>query len=110
MNYDQSATSTFPDWRHAYLSLFKSFKYDQGLPFTYQQFANQGFAMYHFDLGNDQSFNADHRTIKFNSQARMDVKFANKPDNEALVMLLYCESNENLMVNGARLASIDYHA
>ena len=108
MNY---TSTTEPCWVKPYMNLFDggSLKADQGLPITYDMFGNNGFAMYTFTFGRESNFSGDHTVVKSAGSARLDISFSPTSTNEALILLLYCESDEMISVDANRQVNRDFH-
>ena len=109
-NPDYATDSKKPDWTHPYLSLyFNQLKLNQERICNYSEFKN-GFVMYTFDFGTESPLAHDHIVMKkIASGARMDITFASNSSNDALVALLYTESQACLEIDGNRRISRDYY-
>ena len=75
---------------------------------TYEDFAERGFALFSFDLGNETNMSHDHVGLKRLGTARLTLEFASTSTNSSLVALMYCQSNQLITVDSNRRVEKDY--
>ena len=104
-----TADSTKPDWTRPYLALMNSTLKSQFAPgITYEMFKDTH-AIYCFDFGQMPGHELDHVLPKRSGgSARLDMTFAPKTRNVALVLLLYTETSQILEIDKNRQVHRDY--
>ena len=103
-------STTKPNWAAPYWGLHKKeMKLDAGNMISYEQYKS-GYTLYHFDLGSENTMANDHTTLKkVGGAARVDVTFSSSSSNEALVLLLYAENSEKLLIDHNRRVIKDFY-
>ena len=91
------------DYSSSYNALFRisGCKSDSGISISLEKY-HQGFALYSWNFGRDNSMNPDQWNNKVTGSARLSLKFSSTSDNEALVVLVYSEENQILQINSKR--------
>ena len=103
-------STTAPNHMREYLALFDNqIKVDSGSFITYDMFKNNGFCLYVFHFGIETTQMGDHVVPKRSGSCRLDVSFSSASANSPLVLLLYCESDEIVSIDGNRKIHRDYH-
>ena len=106
LNYSDTSFSHL----EPYANLFNGgkLKEDYGLGISLASFKEGGFAIYTFNFGAMNSVALDHTSIKKHATARLDLTFAQTPNNPSLTALLYQESDETIYISSSRQVIRDY--
>ena len=75
---------------------------------TYKDFAENGFAIFAFDLGSENSMTNDHVNLKRLGTARLSIEYDTASTNVSLVGLMFCQSPQLITLDSNRRVEKDY--